>query len=72
MSNSTVSEDIFEKEKNLLNNSDLSFNSHHHAITGSEETVQLVYESHLFEKRLIGALQENNKDRALHTSVGTT
>jgi DNA replication and repair protein RecF len=35
-------------------------------LTGSEETVQLVYESHLFEKTLLPLLQENiNKDRAL-------
>jgi hypothetical protein len=30
------------------------FNSTTHAITGSQETVQVVYESHLFEK-FIGA-----------------
>jgi DNA replication and repair protein RecF len=48
------------------------FNKHHHAITGSEETVQLVYESQLSENKLLTLLQENiNKDRVLHyTSVG--
>jgi DNA replication and repair protein RecF len=48
-------------------------NYHHHAITGSQETVQVVYESHLFENNLLVLLQENiNKDRVLHyTSVGT-
>jgi DNA replication and repair protein RecF len=42
-------------------------------ITGSQETVQVVYESHLFENNLLVLLQENiNKDRVLHyTSVGT-
>jgi DNA replication and repair protein RecF len=45
------------------------FNTHHHAITGSEETVQLVYESHLFEKTF-AALQENiNKDAPYNTPV---
>jgi DNA replication and repair protein RecF len=37
---------IFEKRKV----SSLSSNTHHQAITGSQETVQLVYESHLYEK----------------------
>jgi DNA replication and repair protein RecF len=49
---------IFEKRKAFL--------------AGSAETVQLVYESQLFEKELLLLLQENiNKDRVLHyTSVG--
>ena len=64
---------IFEKRKEFVAEFIPIFNAHHHAITGSQETVQLVYESHLFEKNLITLLQENiNKDRALHyTSVGT-
>jgi DNA replication and repair protein RecF len=64
---------IFEKRKEFVAMFIPIFNEHHHAITGSEETVQLVYESHLFEKDLLSLLQENiNKDRALHyTSVGT-
>jgi DNA replication and repair protein RecF len=41
---------IREKEKNLSVYP--IFNTHHQAITGSQETVQLVYESHLL-KRLI-------------------
>lgn len=64
---------IFEKRKEFIAQFIPIFNSHHHAITGSQETVQLVYESHLFDKNLLTLLQENiNKDRALHyTSVGT-
>ena len=48
------------------------FNKHHHNIVGTEEVVQIVYESHLFEKDLLTLFQENiNKDRALqYTSVG--
>ncbi|PWA07221.1 DNA replication/repair protein RecF [Flavobacterium psychrotolerans] len=63
---------IFEKRKQFLEDFIPIFNQHHQAITGSEETVQLVYESQLYEKNLLTLLQENiNKDRALHyTSVG--
>jgi DNA replication and repair protein RecF len=63
---------IFEKRKQFLLDFLPIFNKHHQAITGSEETVQLVYESQLFEKDLLALLQENiNKDRALHyTSTG--
>jgi DNA replication and repair protein RecF len=64
---------IFEKRKEFIAQFIPIFKSHHHAITDSQETVQLVYESHLYEKDLITLLQENiNKDRALqYTSVGT-
>ncbi|MGK4569174.1 DNA replication/repair protein RecF [Flavobacterium sp. 3HN19-14] len=64
--------DIFEKRKHFLDAFIPIFNKHHKAITGSEETVQLVYESHLHEKPLLQLLEENiSKDRALHyTSVG--
>lgn len=64
---------IFEKRKEFIAEFIPIFNTHHHAITGSQETVQLVYESHLFENNLLTLLQENiNKDRALqYTSVGT-
>ncbi len=64
---------IFEKRKEFIEQFLPIFNAHHHAITGSEEAVQLVYESHLFEKDLLQLLQDNiNKDRALqYTSVGT-
>ena len=63
---------IFDKRKEFIEQFIPIFNKHHQAITGSQETVQLVYESHLFEKDLLTLLQENiNKDRALHyTSVG--
>ena len=63
---------IFEKRKTFLADFVPIFNKHHQAITGSAETVQLVYESQLFEKELLFLLQENiNKDRVLHyTSVG--
>ena len=63
---------IFEKRKQFILDFLPIFNKHHQAITGSEETVQLVYESQLFENDLLTLLQENtNKDRALHyTSVG--
>ena len=63
---------IFEKRKLFIENFIPIFNKHHQAITNSQETVQLVYESHLFEKDLATLLQENSaKDRALqYTSVG--
>lgn len=63
---------IFEKRKAFLADFVPIFSRHHQAITGSAETVQLVYESQLFEKELLFLLQENiNKDRVLHyTSVG--
>ena len=63
---------IFEKRKEFIAQFIPIFNVHHQAITGSQETVQLVYESHLFEKDLLTLLEENiSKDRALHyTSVG--
>jgi DNA replication and repair protein RecF len=63
---------VFERRKDFIKQFIPIFNTHHQAITGSQETVQLVYESHLFEKDLLSLLQENiNKDRALnYTSVG--
>ena len=68
----TFGQTIFEKRTAFLADFVPIFNKHHHAITGSEETVQLVYESQLSEKKLLTLLQENiNKDRVLHyTSVG--
>ena len=64
---------IFEKRKQFLADFIPIFNKHHQAITGSQESVQLVYESQLHENSLLTLLQENlNKDRALHyTTVGT-
>lgn len=63
---------LFEKRKEFINQFIPIFNKHHQAITGSEETVQLIYQSHLFEKDLLSLLQENiTRDRALHyTSMG--
>jgi DNA replication and repair protein RecF len=63
---------IFEKRKEFIIDFLPIFNKHHQAITGSEETVQLVYESHLFENDLLTLFEENlAKDRALqYTSVG--
>jgi DNA replication and repair protein RecF len=64
---------IFEKRKQFIEAFAPVFNRHHEAITGAQETVRLVYESHLFENNLLQLLQDNiNKDRALqYTSVGT-
>lgn len=63
---------IFEKRKLFLIDFVSIFNQHHQAITGSEESVQLVYESQLFEKDLLALLEDNiAKDRAIqYTSVG--
>ena len=63
---------IFEKRKEFIERFIPIFNKHHHAITGSEETVRLVYESSLHTANLLQLLKENiNKDRALqYTSVG--
>ena len=63
---------IFEKRKEFIQEFIPIFNKHHQAITDSQETVQLVYESHLFDNDLASLLIENiNKDRALqYTSVG--
>jgi DNA replication and repair protein RecF len=63
---------IFEKRKSFIEEFIPIFNKHHQAITDSQETVQLVYESHLFENDLLSLLQENlSKDRTLqYTSIG--
>jgi DNA replication and repair protein RecF len=63
---------IFEKRKAFIAEFLPIFNFHHHNITGSEESVQIIYESHLFENNLLTLLQQNiNKDRMLqYTSVG--
>lgn len=63
---------VFEKRKKFIEQFIPIFNIHHQAITGSVESVELVYESCLFEKDLLTLLQENiHKDRALqYTSVG--
>jgi DNA replication and repair protein RecF len=63
---------IFEKRKTFLTDFTPIFNKYHQEITNSAETVQLVYQSDLFEKDTFTLLEENlNKDRALqYTSVG--
>ena len=67
-----LGQNIFEKRKYFLEEFVPIFNKHHQNITNSEETVQIKYESHLFDKNLKSHLEENiNKDRMLHyTSVG--
>ena len=67
-----IGQNIFEKRKSFIEEFLPIFNKHHQAITGSEETVQLVYESHLFENNTLTLLEQNiAKDRALqYTSVG--
>ena len=68
----TLGQRIFEKRKTFVADFIPIFNKHHQTITGSAETVQLVYESALHEKDLLALLQENlGKDRVLqYTSVG--
>ena len=68
----TLGQFIFEKRKKFLIDFIPIFNYYHHEITNSAETVQLVYQSNLFEKDTLTLLEENiSKDRALHyTSVG--
>ncbi|RKS25555.1 DNA replication and repair protein RecF [Flavobacterium endophyticum] len=63
---------IFEKRKQFLEDFIPIFNKHHQAITGNAETVQLVYESQLHEKKLLALFEESlAKDRVLHyTTVG--
>jgi DNA replication and repair protein RecF len=67
-----LSKIIFEKRKEFLADFVPIFNKHHQTITSSAETVQLVYESQLFEKDLLQLLQESiGKDRVLqYTSAG--
>jgi DNA replication and repair protein RecF len=63
---------VFEKRKQFLNDFIPIFNQYHQAITDSAETVQLVYQSDLFEHDTLALLEQNlQKDRALqYTSVG--
>jgi len=67
-----LGQNIFEKRKQFIDDFLPIFNKHHQAISGSEEKVQLVYESHLFEGTTLHLLEQNlAKDRALqYTSVG--
>ena len=63
---------IFEKRRSFIEEFVPIFNKHHQNITNSEETVQIKYESHLFDKNLKTLLEDNiNRDRMLqYTSVG--
>jgi len=67
-----LGQNIFEKRKQFIDDFLPIFNKHHRAISGSEEKVQLVYESHLFEGTTLQLLEQNlAKDRALqYSSVG--
>ena len=67
-----LGQQIFEKRTIFIASFLPIFNKHHQQITNSDEKVQLVYESHLFEKDTLQLLTENlAKDRALHyTTVG--
>ena len=68
----TLGQFIFEKRKKFLTDFIPIFNKYHFEIANAAETVQLVYQSDLFEKDTLTLLEENiSKDRALHyTSVG--
>lgn len=63
---------IFEKRKQFLGDFIPIFDRHHKAITGSAESVQLVYDSPLHDKELGTLLAETlQKDRVLqYTSAG--
>lgn len=67
-----LGQQIFEKRKLFLEQFVPIFNSHYQNISDAAETVQIVYESHLFDANLATLLEQNiNRDRALHyTSVG--
>ena len=67
-----LGQSIFEKRKNFLADFIPIFNQYHQDITNSAETVQLVYQSDLFENNTLALLEQNlQKDRALqYTSVG--
>jgi DNA replication and repair protein RecF len=63
---------IFKKRRQFLSDFIPIFNRYHQDITNASETVQIVYQSDLFEKDTLTLLEENmGKDRALqYTSVG--
>jgi DNA replication and repair protein RecF len=63
---------IFDKREHFLVDFIPIFNKYHQEITNSSETVQLIYQSDLFEKDTLTLLEENlSKDRVLqYTSVG--
>jgi len=63
---------IFEKRKQFLSDFIPIFNQYHQDITNASETVQLVYQSDLFENDTLTLLEQNlQKDKTLqYTSVG--
>ena len=67
-----LGQSIFEKRKDFLEKFIPIFNNYYQEISNGSETVQLVYQSDLFEKNMLILLDENlSKDRALqYTSVG--
>ena len=69
---SHLGQPIHEKRTKFIADFIPIFNKYHRAITGSAETVQLVYESHLNGKDFMELLKENfDKDKILqYTSVG--
>ncbi len=68
----SLGQQIFVKRKLFLEQFVPIFKSHYQNISDATETVQIVYESHLFDANLATLLEQNiNRDRALHyTSVG--
>jgi DNA replication and repair protein RecF len=63
---------LFEKRKQFLEDFIPIFNKHHQSITDSAETVSLIYDSHLHNKRLLDLFDESlQRDRVLqYTSIG--
>jgi DNA replication and repair protein RecF len=63
---------LFEKRAQFITDFTPIFNAHHQVITGQAESVQLVYESHLFDGNFLDQLKEKlSVDRVLqYTSVG--
>lgn len=68
----SLGQSIFEKRKQFLADFIPIFNKYHNDITNGAETVQLVYQSDLFQTNTLSLLEQNlQKDRALqYTSVG--
>lgn len=68
----SLGQPIFEKRKKFLSDFIPIFTEYHQAVTGSAETVQLVYESHLSGKDFLELLAETfDRDKVLqYTSTG--
>jgi len=67
-----LAQPIFEKRRGFLENFVSIFNDYHQLITDSAESVQIVYQSHLFQNGMLALLGDHvQRDRALqYTSVG--